>query len=170
MNKYFIPLLVLLLAPILQNCQDRELFTRQRYHLQQVIIEKKLNLKEEQYTLSLNFTAQRTGSAYAIELAYPELITENGTSAADVTSVIRLLYGFSLELYDNSNGELLHSFIVTAENPPHAEKLIAALSLGDHIPLVKDKTYELRLTLPGKIDTDKNIPQPVLVMGIPSAE
>ncbi len=170
MKNYIIPLFIILLIPILQNCQDRELITRQRYHLQQVIIEEKLKLKEEQYTLSLNFTAQRTGSDYSIELVYPELVKEDGTTTVDVTSLSRLLYGFTMELYDNSNGDLLHSFIITAENPPHAEKKIAALLLGDHIPLLKDKTYELRLTLPSTINKEKDYPQPILVMGIPSAE
>jgi hypothetical protein len=170
MKKYCLPLFLLFLAAILQNCQDRELFTRQRYNLQQVIIEEKLKLKEEQYTLSLNFTAQRTASTYSIELAYPELVEEDGKMVADVTPMISLLYGFSLELYDNSSGNLLHSFIITVDNLPRVEKQIAVLFLGDHVSLIKDKAYELRLTLPSTKIKDTNNPQPILVMGIPPTE
>jgi hypothetical protein len=167
MIKNYLPFVLLIITVLLQNCEDRELVNKQLYNLQNVIIEEKLNLKDEQYTLSLNFTAQKTASDYKIELAYPELIQSEQKSFLDFGSIVASLYGFSLELYDIASGNLVHSYIITADNTPKMERQTASLSLGDNLSLLKDRNYELRLTLPGKIIKEDNLVEPVLVMGTP---
>jgi len=163
-NKTILVLLLIILCSLLY-CEDQALLKKQLYNLENIIIEEKLDLKEEQYTFSLNFIAVQTSSAYMIVLAYPNISQSEEISDSDYTHIINSLYGCSLELYATVNNELIHSIIITENNKPYIDKQTVSLLLGDKISLIKNTSYELRLTMPGKKNTKDRYTTPILVVG-----
>ena len=163
-NKTIITLLLVPLC-LLFFCQDQAVLNKQLYGLDNIIIEEKLDLKEEQYTLSLNFIASQTLHDYRIILAYPHISQSEEITVLDFSNIINSLYGLSLELYATNSNELIQSKIIKENNKPHINQQTVSLFLADKISLSKYNSYELRLTMPGKRNTKNRYTSPVLVVG-----
>jgi hypothetical protein len=167
MSKMGIWYISFLLLTAISSCfQDEALLKKQLYNLENVIIEEKTGLEEEQYTLSINFTAELTSHGYSIKLIYPNLQKAEGENKGFASApIIRSLYGFSLELYEIKNSTLIYSCLITENSQPAADPKTCSLVLAKGISLFSGNNYELRLIMPGKKDTSEKYSLPVMVMG-----
>ncbi|MBN1796955.1 MAG: hypothetical protein JW822_00140 [Spirochaetales bacterium] len=165
-NKTMLTLFPVMLCFVF-SCQDQALLRKQLYNLENTIIEEKLDLTEEQYTFSLTFIAPESLPDAKIILAYPNISQSEEISAADFARITNSLLGFSLELYAAADIEPLHAMIITENNKPQIDKQTVSLVLGDKISLLKNSSYELRITMPSKKNTNDRYTSPVLVVGTP---
>jgi hypothetical protein len=162
---------VLMLFPVILcfvfSCQDQALLKKQLYNLENTIIEEKMDLTEEQYTFSLNFIVSDNSLDAKIILAYPNISQSEEITAEDFTRIINSLLGFSLELYAIDSNKLVNAVLITENNKPYIDKQTVSLVLGDKISLLKNNSYELRLTMPSKKNIKDRYTAPVLVVGTP---
>lgn len=168
--KKILNVLILICLSLLGCISEEEKKKAQKYMMEYVYITEYLELKDKPYSKTYNFVAKYSTDRFRMELTYLNLDPYFAQDDEEkITKIHKSLVGFSVEMRDKNDKQQILLDKITKTKKPYFSMASPSVFLTADYKLMKGHTYEIKVVIPAKKDTDNEFLRPMLVAGVAEA-